>query len=444
MGATAESMTVSDDADSNLAPFDVHDADDELRLDTEDGFGVLTDDADFDAEEEWVDEAEASQADEDLSVDVEVLAQRFRDVAFRTGADIELTDVERLAARRQLSPDVVAQLRVRLRDEGLLDGDGDIELDAPGFATKYAPRASEWNSEALETYLADVGRYPLLTAEDERTLARAFNQGELAAAQLATYAGDERTRAELEAAVARGDLAKKRMLTCNLRLVVSIAKRYRGRGLPFLDLIQEGTLGLVRAVEKFDPDLGYKFSTYATWWIRQAVSRGIANTARTIRLPVHVVERLWRVRRAQNTLLGQLGREPRPDEIARAARVPLEDVFLFQMLGEIASLDALVGDGESVLGDLIPSTQPSPEEEAEQADVNNVVRRALAALPDRDREILELRFGLNGEQLTLDTIGQKLNVTRERVRQLEGLALKKLGALTEVAAFRGVFGDPNE
>jgi RNA polymerase primary sigma factor len=415
----------------------------------EDGeeFVVLSDDDDLQTDDEWLEEDEPEdRPDEDdrvAAATIEALVQRFRDIAFRTGADVGLVDVERFAARRHLEPEVVAELRLRLRADGLLEDDGDLELDAPGYEAKFQLRAGEWSSEALEMYLAEVGRYPLLTAEDERTLARAFIQGEHTAAQLATYAGaDDRLRKELAAVVERGELAKKRMVACNLRLVVSIAKRYRGHGLPFLDLIQEGTLGLIRAVEKFDPDLGYKFSTYATWWIRQAVQRGLANTARTIRLPVHIVERLWRVRRAQNVLMAQLGREPRPDEIARAARVPLEDVFLFDVLGEIVSLDTVVGEGETVLADLIPSSEPTPEDEVERLVAYDALRRGLDSLPDRERRILELRFGLDGEPWTLDAIGQQLGMTRERVRQIEGIALKRLAALRDLAHYRGVFGDP--
>jgi RNA polymerase sigma factor (sigma-70 family) len=279
-------------------------------------------------------------------------------------------------------------------------------------------------------YLSEIGRHPLLTPDEERTLARAFIQGERAAARLATHTGaDARVARELAATVERGEAAKRRMIACNLRLVVSIAKRYRGQGLPLLDLIQEGTLGLIRAVEKFDPDRGFKLSTYATWWIRQAVTRGLANTARTIRLPVHIVERLYRVRRAQNTLLAQLGREPRPEEIARAARVDLEDVFLFEVLGEIASLDMLVGDGDAVLADMIPSEEPTPEDEViQRLAPYKALHRGLAALPERERRILELRFGFDGRPRTLEEIGQELGLTRERIRQIEGQALAALKA----------------
>jgi DNA-directed RNA polymerase sigma subunit (sigma70/sigma32) len=285
---------------------DAHDDDEFTAFDEVDGHdatnGFVLLSADDSSNDEFDDDEYLDAEEEELSVATQVaqLIQRFRDLSFRTGADISLVDVERLAARRQLDPEVVAELRVRLREEALLEDGGDIESDAPGFEPKFEPRVSEWGSDALEFYLADVGRYPLLTPEDERTLARAYRQGEHAAAQLASGGVIEaRLQRELAAAVQRGEEAKKRMTACNLRLVVSIAKRYRGQGLAFLDLIQEGTLGLIRAVEKFDPDLGYKFSTYATWWIRQAVSRGIANTARTIRLPVHIVDRLHRVRRAQ-------------------------------------------------------------------------------------------------------------------------------------------------
>jgi RNA polymerase primary sigma factor len=443
-------------ADETATPmhggYDTQSADDsELvdggEVDQSDAFSLLPEDDDLDASEDWSeDDIDEPDPEESAWVaSLEALVQRFRDLAFRTGADVELVDVERLAARRQLEPDVVAELRLRLREEGLLE-DGDIELDAPGFEATYLPRAGGRSSETLDTYLAELGRYPLLTADDERTLARAVIQGERAAVRLATYdGGDDGVRAELAAAVERGDLAKERMIACNLRLVVSIAKRYRGQGLSFLDLIQEGTLGLIRAVEKFDPDRGFKLSTYATWWIRQAVTRGLANTSRTIRLPVHIVERLWRVRRAQNALLGQLGREPRPDEIAKAARVPLEDVFVLDVLGEIASLDSPVGDGDSVLADLIAGSEPSVEDEVEHAVAHESLRRAMCKLPEREKRVLELRYGLDsGAPQTLDAIGQQFGLTRERVRQIEVQALKRLSGQAELAGLQGSFGIPRK
>jgi RNA polymerase sigma factor (sigma-70 family) len=415
-------------------------------MDADEAFVVLDDEDAFEGDD-WVEEESVEETDSRAvdDADVEQLVKRFRDIAFRTGADIGLVDVERLAARRELAPDLVAQLRVQLRDEGLLESEADLELDAPGFEARTAPRATDWSSEALQMYLGEVGRYPLLTAEDERVLGRAFIQGEKAASDLAAYrGGDERVRAELASAVERGRRAKRRMIACNLRLVVSIAKRYRHRGLPFLDLIQDGTLGLIRAVEKFDPDLGFKFSTYATWWIRQSVERGLANTSRTIRLPVHVVERLFRVRRAQNALLAQLGREPRPEEVALAARVPLEDVLRFDALREIPSLDAPVGDGELVLGEVIAAPEPGPEDEVARAAAHETARRALQALSDRERRVLKLRFGFDGEPWTLDAIGQELDLTRERVRQIEGQALKKLRALPDLWGLQGMFGQPKD
>jgi RNA polymerase primary sigma factor len=264
-------------------------------------------------------------------------------------------------------------------------------------------------ADSLQLFLADIGRHKLLTAAEEVMLAKAIERGDLT--------------------------AKRRMIESNLRLVVSIAKGYRGLGVPFLDLIQEGTLGLNRAVEKFDWRRGYKFSTYATWWIRQSVQRAVANHARTIRVPVHVVERQQKLGRAARRLEVELGREATKEELAEATGLPLQHVD--EALGAAqasVSLNQTVGaDDEGELGDLFADREAlDPYEEAEESLRRQGVRRALDALPERERRILELRFGFEGEPWTLEAIGHELDLTRERVRQLEGQALARLAALREL------------
>jgi RNA polymerase primary sigma factor len=266
-----------------------------------------------------------------------------------------------------------------------------------------AQLASARTESGLELFLAEIGRHRLLSAAEEVTLAKRVERGDLA--------------------------AKKQMVNANLRLVVSIAKRYRGRGVPFLDLIQEGTLGLNRAVEKFDWRLGYKFSTYAHWWIRQAVERAIASQARTIRLPFHVIERRQKLARAARTLAPALGREPSLEELAEATGLPPGHVR--QALGcaeASVSLNQAVGaDGDTELADFLADPAAGdPVEEAERSLLRQTVQRRLERLPERERLIVERRFGLQGEPQTLETVGRELGLTRERVRQLEVQALKQL------------------
>jgi len=265
------------------------------------------------------------------------------------------------------------------------------------------------SADSLQLFLADVGRHKLLTAAEEVMLAKRIERGDVT--------------------------AKRHMIESNLRLVVSIAKGYRGLGVPFLDLIQEGTLGLNRAVEKFDWRRGYKFSTYATWWIRQSVQRAVANHARTIRVPVHVVERQQKLSRAARRLEVELGREATKEELAEATGLPMQHVD--EALGAAnasVSLNQTVGaDDEGELGDLFADREAvDPFDEAEESLRRQGVRRALEALPERERRILELRFGFEGEPWTLEAIGNELDLTRERVRQLEGQALSRLGALRDL------------
>jgi len=268
--------------------------------------------------------------------------------------------------------------------------------------------------DSLRLYLRSIGRVDLLTAQQEVDLAKRIERGDM--------------------------LAKRQMVEANLRLVVSIAKGYLGRGLSFLDLIQEGSLGLIRAVEKFDYRRGYKFSTYATWWIRQAVTRAIADKARTIRIPVHMVEKLNRVAHVERQLVQKLGREPEPEEIAEELRWAVGDVRDILRVAQLPiSLEKPVGDeDESELGDFVADEDTAePFEEASEHLQKEGVRRALDALPDRERQVIELRYGLSGlEPLTLEEVGKTFGVTRERIRQIENNTLKKLKRLPEAQMLR--------
>jgi RNA polymerase primary sigma factor len=268
--------------------------------------------------------------------------------------------------------------------------------------------------DSLRLYLRSIGRVDLLTAEQEVMLAKRIERGDM--------------------------VAKQQMIEANLRLVVSIAKNYLGRGLTFLDLIQEGSLGLIRAVEKFDYRRGYKFSTYATWWIRQAVTRAIADKARTIRIPVHMVEKLNKVVHVERQLVQDLGREPAPEEIAKELEwTPREVKDILRMSQLPVSLEKPIGEDEdSSLGDFVEDeTAESPFELASENLRRQNVRKALEALPEREREVMEMRFGLNGHQArTLEEVGRAFGVTRERIRQIENNTLKKLESLPEAQRLR--------
>ena len=268
---------------------------------------------------------------------------------------------------------------------------------------------TETTTDALQLFLREAGRHALLTAAQEVELAKRIERGDME--------------------------AKQRMIQANLRLVVSIAKNYRNQGLPFLDLIQEGTLGLIRAVEKFDWRRGYKFSTYATWWIRQAVARALADKARTIRMPVHIVERMQKMNRAERTLWMELGREPTLAEIAEEASLPLEQALEVRAAARAsASLDQPVGEQEdAVFGDFVAGDDPLPEERVEVSLRSQALAVALQALPDRERQVLVLRYGLlDQEPKTLEEIGKRLGLTRERVRQIELESLRRLAGLREM------------
>jgi RNA polymerase primary sigma factor len=337
---------------------------------------------------------------------------------------VDPAQIEAFAAELELNPDEVEELTRELERTGLEIGQP-VAVAAPAEPaaaeveeTSEKPEPAEeapppvvvsGSADSLQLFLADVGRHKLLTAAEEVMLAKRIERGD--------------------------PTAKRHMIESNLRLVVSIAKGYRGLGVPFLDLIQEGTLGLNRAVEKFDWRRGYKFSTYATWWIRQSVQRAVANHARTIRVPVHVVERQQKLSRAARRLEVELGREATKEELAEATGLPMQHVD--EALGAAnasVSLNQTVGaDDEGELGDLFADREAAdPFDEAEESLRRQGVRRALEALPERERRILELRFGFEGEPWTLEAIGNELDLTRERVRQLEGQALARLGALRDL------------
>jgi RNA polymerase primary sigma factor len=284
-----------------------------------------------------------------------------------------------------------------------------LEAEAPAEV-----RARGGSTDSLQLFLEEIRGIALLTAAQEVALAKRIERGDQG--------------------------AKREMVEANLRLVVSIAKRYRKQGLPFLDLIQEGTIGLVRAAEKFDYRKGFKFSTYATWWIRQAVARALADKARTIRMPVNVVEKLSKIVRSEGTLRAELGREPSQAEIARDLGLSLDEVELIRRSSEApVSLEKPVGDDEqSELGSLLPDeSAPLADEAAERTLRNEQLRRSLSTLGERERRVLELRYGLDGQHpRTLDELGRTFNVTRERIRQIENQSLQKLRALADIHDLR--------
>jgi RNA polymerase primary sigma factor len=320
----------------------------------------------------------------------------------RRGELTELIDTQELD---ELEVDALQQELDR-RGVDVLEDDK-IELPPP----TPVQQVLETTTDALQLFLREAGRHPLLTAAQEVELAKKIEHG--------------------------NEIAKQQMIQANLRLVVSIAKNYRNQGLPFLDLIQEGTLGLIRAVEKFDWRRGFKFSTYATWWIRQAVARALADKARTIRMPVHIVERLQKMNRAERTLWTQIGREPTLEEIAEEASLPLQQAKEVRAAARAsASLDQPVGEtDDAVFGDFVAGDGPLPEEQVELSLRSQALQEALRSLPERERHVLVLRYGLaDGEPRTLEEIGRRLGLTRERVRQIELDSLKRLASLREMEA----------
>jgi RNA polymerase primary sigma factor len=323
---------------------------------------------------------------------------------------LPLSEVEELASRLELDEEQVGTFYQEAETRGL-DVIDDIgrSADAPtGYANGDLAGAT---TDSLQLFLNEIARYSLLTAAQEVELAKRIERGD--------------------------QEAKDRMINSNLRLVVSIAKRYQGHGLSLLDLIQEGIIGLIRAVEKFDWRRGYKFSTYATWWIRQAVQRGVANKSRTIRIPVHIADIERKLGRAERELVHRLGREPTDDELAAASGIDIADIRdVREVFRSVTSLDRPVGDESgAVLGDLIADQTPSPEVELDVRLSEAALGTALERLSDREREVLSLRYGLSGgEPQSLGMIGEHLGLTRERVRQIEHEALERLARMRELAA----------
>jgi RNA polymerase primary sigma factor len=307
---------------------------------------------------------------------------------------LELDELERESVYRELEKRAI---------EVIDDGER-----APERAPALPAVPLESTTDALQLFLREAARHPLLTAAEEVALAKRVERGD--------------------------PVAKQRMIQSNLRLVVSIAKNYRNQGLPFLDLIQEGTLGLIRAVEKFDWRRGFKFSTYATWWIRQAVARSLADKARMIRMPVHVVERAYKLSRAERHLWTELGREPTLEEIAIEANLTLAQAKEVRAAPRATSLDAPVGEDEdAVVGDFVAGADPPPDELVEDTIRAEVIATALLSLPKRHRDVIVLRYGLDHtDPRTLGEIGVHLGITRERVRQIEVEALGRLSGLQEM------------
>lgn len=354
-------------------------------------------------------------ADQPVSTDQNVL----KDELVKKGkveGSIDQKDIFELIPDTPDNTDILDSLYTELADSGVNittgkeaegeDGwEGDDDDDDEETVARNQAYLDDISDDSVRLYLREIGKIPLLTAEEELALAQRVVEGD--------------------------KKAKDQMAEANMRLVVSIAKRYVGRGLDLLDLIQEGNTGLLRAVEKFDPDKGFKFSTYATWWIRQAITRAIADQARTIRIPVHMVETINKLLRTQRRLTQELNREPTNEEIAKEMEIDVEKVVhIMKIKQDISSLDASVRDDEedSVLGDFIEDEDTiSPEESATNQLLKEHVKDMLGSLTEREQKILKLRFGLeDGKSHTLEEVGQEFSVTRERIRQIEAKALAKL------------------
>ena len=309
--------------------------------------------------------------------------------------------------------------------------DMDIDLSANYVADDVTLPTKIKINDPVRMYLKEIGKVELLTAEEEVNLAKLIEYGKYAKQQVESgNYKDEKEKQDYLDAVERGEMAKQRLIEANLRLVVSIAKRHVGRGMLFLDLIQEGNMGLMKAVDKFDYTKGFKFSTYATWWIRQAITRAIADQARTIRIPVHMVETINKLVRCQRQLMQELGREPSPEEIAAKMETTPEKVReIIKISQEPISLESPVGEeDDSNLGDFIPDTDAiSPDEYASNELLKDELRNVLETLTDREERVLRLRYGLDdGRMRTLEEVGKEFGVTRERIRQIENKAINKL------------------
>jgi RNA polymerase primary sigma factor len=327
---------------------------------------------------------------------------------------LELSEINQLATALDLDTTEVEDLYEEIENHEIELSD-DCARDAPERVTYRNPDLAEATTDALQLFLKEVSRYKLLTADEEVQLSKRIEEG------------DPR--------------AKETMINANLRLVVSIARRYKSSSLTLLDLIQEGILGLIRAAEKFDWRRGYKFSTYATWWIKQAIERGIANKARVIRMPVHIVQRERKLERVEKELTALLGRQPTDEEIAKQAKLPMKQVREVRRAARaVASLDKPVGEGEEIsFGDLFVSDDPAPEEQIEISLREEVVRSALAELPDPEREVVTLRYGIEDENpRTIEEVVERLGMSRDRVRKIEASALSRLARKREVAALEAL------
>jgi RNA polymerase primary sigma factor len=333
------------------------------------------------------------------------------------------------------TPEQIDAVYLLLQDENIEVVEMVDEVDAEEFAREARSARDEElalkapTNDPVRMYLKEIGKVPLLTAEQEVILAKAIEEGEAATAELDTATGTARVR-ELQRIERQGQLAKKKLIEANLRLVVSIARRYVGRGMLLLDLIQEGNLGLIRAVEKFDYTKGFKFSTYATWWIRQAITRAIADQARTIRIPVHMVETINKLIRIQRQLLQDLGREPTPEEIGKEMEFSPEKVReILKVSQEPVSLETPIGEEEdSHLGDFIEDSDAVvPVDAASFILLQEQLDSVLHTLSEREKKVIQLRFGLtDGHPRTLEEVGREFGVTRERIRQIESKTLSKL------------------
>jgi RNA polymerase primary sigma factor len=328
------------------------------------------------------------------------------------GGCVAVSELDEVVQALELNDDDVASLEAHVEAQGMdISDDCGREGVEPTLYRNGELAAA--TTDALQLFLNEIRRYPLLTKEEEVELAKAIEQGDLE--------------------------AKERMINSNLRLVVSIAKKYQGQELSLLDLIQEGIFGLIRAAEKFDYRKGFKFSTYATFWIRQAIQRGLANKARTIRIPVHIGQRERKIARAERELSAKLGREPNDDEVAKAAELPIDQVEeVREAARAVTSLDRPVGEeGETALGDLLESGAPPVDEEVQVSLVEETLRRTIEELPEPERDVVKLRYGINGDDpQPLRETGRRLGLSAERVRQIESKALKLLATRRELEALR--------
>jgi len=371
--------------------------------------------------------AVAEDVDElDVSAVAELIARG------RESGELSRSELREALESADVGTELLPALVARLVAAGVEVVEEEEERSSPGTAeTSRATAEHAGTADLVRMYLREIGRVPLLNAAQEVELSKRVEAGLFAEHKLDTGSDLEpELRRDLKLLVRDGEAAKQQLVSANLRLVVSVAKKYSGRGMTLLDLVQEGNLGLIRAVEKFDYAKGYKFSTYATWWIRQAIGRALADQARTIRIPVHVVEQINKITRLQRQLVSTLGREPTDEELALELDMSLEQVVeLRRYAQDTVSLETAVGDdGDSVLGDFIEDADAtSPADAASYGAMQDEIDNVLGNLSPREREVMRLRFGLaDGKQHTLAEVGNRLGLTRERIRQIERDTLREL------------------